>query len=85
MQRLTRRHILISRISPRPTSEVRDWAAPTPLPTGMSRYKPHLCSAVMHAAEIDELLSQLREEVTTIEETNWVYEGGETHVVKIRT
>lgn len=36
-------------------------------------------------AEIDELLSQLREEVTTIEETNWVYEGGETHVVKIRT
>mmetsp|Transcript_12846 Transcript_12846/g.41998 ORF Transcript_12846/g.41998 Transcript_12846/m.41998 type:complete len:80 (-) Transcript_12846:625-864(-) len=35
-------------------------------------------------AEMADILTQLREEVKNIDETNWLYEGGETHIVKLR-
>lgn len=38
----------------------------------------------LRAAEIAEVLTQLREEVKKIAETNWLYEAGDTHVVKLR-
>lgn len=38
----------------------------------------------LHAAEMADILTQLREEVKNIDETNWLYEGGETHIVKLR-